>query len=269
MAVNKMGNTLAVHDKKGDMLNRHVFSDEQGPHHGNHIPVKKLIGQGALNSLEKLRNLLQGSKVGRIAIRGKEGIGKSYLMKHLHNSALKWFAYVYWVTSPDEFRLELVQDAVAAVVKCDFTHEDELKVRARKLSKKLRELDGSFVLFLDGVPNNAEFSLDQKGIPVPVQGSECKLVLTTTSSTTTLGCRMLHGFAAVELDCLSESEALELFMHEAKSDMKRVTSLSDIPRLLAKKCRGVPLTIVNVASYVCGIDDLNEWRNLLFELENF
>ncbi|XP_010685156.1 probable disease resistance protein At5g63020 [Beta vulgaris subsp. vulgaris] len=262
--IDKLVHALEVHDKKGDMIYIHAFSDEQGLHRGNCIPVKKVTGQEALNSLEELQNLLKDAKVGRVAILGKEGIGKTFLMKHLHNYALKVvekFDHVFWVTSPEEFSIKNVQDAIAAVVRCDLASDDDLNVRASKLSNTLAGLS-RFLLFLDGVPK-VDYCLNQIGIPVPVEGSECKLVITTPSSA--FECRMLNGFKTVELDHLLEEEAFELFMHEAKIDMRCPTLFNNIPRLLVKKCRGVPRTIVNLASCLRGITDLHEWNNTLYE----
>ncbi|KMT04687.1 hypothetical protein BVRB_7g168700 [Beta vulgaris subsp. vulgaris] len=266
--VDKLAGALTVHEKKGDILYGHALSDELGPYRGNYLPVKELMGRATLDTLVELEHLvlavLQDAEVGRIAICGREGIGKTFLMKHLHNSVLKWverFDYVFWVTSLDGFSIKNVQDAVAAVVKCDLASDDDLNVRARKLSDTFAVL-GSFVLFLDGVPEG-DLNLDQIGITAPAEGSERKLVLTTSS---TFGCRMLDGFGTVELDRLSEKEAMQLFMHEAKIDMASVLLLNNIPSLLAKKCRGVPRMIVDIASRMCGVDDLHEWRNALFEL---
>lgn len=264
--VDKVVDALAIHEKKGDILYMHAFPDKQCPNRGNYIPVKKIIGKTALNTLEKLQHLLEDAKIGRVAIHGREGIGKTFFMKHLNNFALKCverFDYVFWVSSPEQFSIRHVQDAVAAVVNCYLPSDDDLNVRASKLSNTLADL-GNFLLFLDGVPE-ADFSLDQIGIPVPVEGSECKLILTTSS---TLGCRILDGFGTIELNFLPEKEALELFIHEAGIDMRRVTLLDNIPRSLAKRCCGVPRMIVNSASRMWDTDDIREWRHE-FESGNF
>lgn len=212
------------------------------------------MGKTALNTFPELRYLLQDDKICQIAILGREGMGKTYMMKHLHNCLLKWvdrFAYVLWVSSPYEFSIKNMQDSVATLVKCDLTSDDDLVERARKLSDALASL-GNFVLFMDGVPK-ADFSMDQIGIPVLAERNESKLVITTSS---TLECRILDGFRMVEVDYLPEQEALELFIHEAKIDVTKATLLDSIPQLLVKRCHGVPHMIVNLASHMCGIDDL-------------
>ncbi|XP_057546162.1 probable disease resistance protein At5g47250 [Amaranthus tricolor] len=264
-ANNLMGK-LALYEKKSDVLYTRSLCDTPGPNHGYYIPVKALIGQATLNALTVLKHLLQADSVQRVAIRGELGIGKTFMMKHLHNAALKWvekFDYVFWVTSPADFTIKHMQDAIAAVLKCDFASDDDLNSRATILSNTFAAL-GSCVLFLDGVPDG-DLSLAQIGIPILADGSECKLVVTTSSA---LGSRVLNGFVTVELNRLSEEDALKLFMHEANIGPSSVTLLRNIPCLLARKCCGIPCLIVDIASRMYGIDDLHEWNNALFEIEN-
>ncbi|KNA22367.1 hypothetical protein SOVF_034520 [Spinacia oleracea] len=256
----KLVNALKVHDKKGDVLLKHALSDARGVCRGYHIPVEQLFGQVASEAFNHLKLLLEDDIIGRIAIHGIRGIGKTFLMKHIHNYALNRFDYVFWVPSPVEFTIKCVQDAVAAVVKCDFACDDDLFVRASKLSGTLAKL-GSFALFLDCVPK-ADFSLEQVGIPVPRESSKCKVVLSTSS---TLECKILDCFETVEIERLLKEDAYELFMHKANIGKESVSSLDGFPSLLADRCCGVPQMIENVASRMCSIDDPREWKCALFE----
>ncbi|XP_021761893.1 probable disease resistance protein At1g61300 isoform X1 [Chenopodium quinoa] len=266
--IDTLVDALEVLDKKGDdVLSRHVMSYARGLFRGNLLPVEAVVGQVASNTLVKLEYLLQNDKVGRIAIHGVEGVGKTFLMKHLHNSAVRWvdrFDHVFWITFPDQFTIKNVQSAVAAAVNCDLASDDDLNVRARKLSDKLASFV-SFALFLDGVPE-VGFSLNQIGISVPEEGSKCKLVLTTNS---TLKCRLLDQFQPIKVEPLGEEEAYELFVHKAylgKGLVPYLDENDDIPCSISNRCCGVPRKIVNIANRLCGIDDLHECRFLLYEL---
>ncbi|KMT04658.1 hypothetical protein BVRB_7g168410 [Beta vulgaris subsp. vulgaris] len=261
--VEKLVDAFEIHDNKGDELFGLTMSNARVLHRGYYIPVKALVGEVASSTLNQLELLLQDDNVGRIAIHGVEGVGKTFLMKHLHNSAVKWdekFEHVFWVTFSYQFTIEHVQDVVAAVVNCHFTSDDDLNIRASELSNTLAGL-GSFALFLDGVPG-AEFSLDQVGICVPAEGSKCKVVLTTVSN---LECRLLDLFDAVKVDPLTKEEGYLLFMREANIDEAFGSSLDGISNSLADMCSGLPRTIVNIATHMCGIDDSCEWRNALYE----
>ncbi|XP_019106475.1 disease resistance protein At4g27190 isoform X2 [Beta vulgaris subsp. vulgaris] len=249
---------MKVHDKKGDVLLQQALSDARGPCHGNHIPAKQLVGKVASKTLNRLKILLKGDKVGRIAIHGPRGCGKTLLMKHLHNYALDMFDNVFWVHFPSEFTIKSVQDVFAAVFNCDISRDDDLTIRSVKLSHTLASL-GRFALFLDGVPE-AGLSLEHLGIPVPAEGSGCKLVLSTGSN---LVCRMLDGLLIVNIGRLPSEEAYQLFRHEARIDKGSRSSLDDMPRLLADSCCGVPQEIVHLATFMCGKDDPREWRYVL------
>ncbi|XP_010685133.1 putative disease resistance protein At3g15700 [Beta vulgaris subsp. vulgaris] len=267
--IHKLINTLSAYEKEADMLLRCTLSDKQGSDHGNLMPVRNIFGQQASDVLDQVQALLRGDEIGRISIYGIEGIGKTFLMKHLHNSVLKWvepekFDFVFWVTTPRQFSIERVQDAVAAAVKCDLSSDDDLSVRARILSNKLAQL-GSFVIFLDNVPESRISDLDQIGISVPAEGSKSKVVITTTSN---YASEMLDSFRTVKLGRLSDEEACELLKNEASisTRMRSDSSLNSVTSLLAKKCHGVPRMVVDVATRMRGIDDPCEWRNALFEL---
>ncbi|XP_074309492.1 disease resistance protein UNI-like [Silene latifolia] len=229
----------------------------QGPSRGKHIPVNKLIGQKS--SETQLQLLLLDSNVERVAIHGVKGIGKTTLMKHLHNYALNFgemFDYVFWVTCPHPCSIKDLQDYIAMAVKCDLSSIHDTTARAKKLFETLVS-HGRTVIFLDAV-SEANLSLEHIGIPRSSEGSYCKLVITTSCA---LACRLLNSFETVQVNPLSEEEALALFMIEAGIDSGRISQLNDVPKLLSKKCCGVPRVIVETATGMCGIDDIREWRH--------
>lgn len=257
---------LVGHEKKGDLLFRNGWTCGAGPSCDDVIPVNELFGQAAATNLEKLQSLLLDNNVGRIAIHGIEGIGKTILMKNLHYRVLKWvdrFDYVFWISFPKQFSIKHIQDAVAVAVKCDLSNVDDLITRAKKLSHVFANL-GRFVLFLDAAPEES-FSLEEVGIPVPTEGSVCKLVLTTNS---TLVCGLLDCVKQVKLDPLTEEEACQFFMYKAGIHEGSSSSIKEVAKLLAKECSGVPRKIVDRATRMCGIDDICEWDNALFESRN-
>ncbi|KMT04657.1 hypothetical protein BVRB_7g168400 [Beta vulgaris subsp. vulgaris] len=258
--VYKLVYALKDHDIKGNKVLKEALSDARGLCRGYHMPVKQLVGRVASRTLDYLKVLLEGDEAGRIAIYGMEGIGKTFLMKHLHNCALNMFDYVFWVSFPDVFTIKHLQDAVAAAVNCDISSADHLFVRASKLSDTLANL-GRFAIFLDCVPK-ANFSLEQVGIPVPTKGSECKLILSTSSS---LEYKFFDCFQAVEIKRLPKEDAYMLFMREANIREGSICSFDGIPRSLADRCCRVPRRIVDIATRMCGINDPHEWRFALFE----
>ncbi|XP_010686100.1 probable disease resistance protein At1g52660 [Beta vulgaris subsp. vulgaris] len=160
-------------------------------------------------------------------------------MKHLHNYVLKWaapekFGFVFWVTIPRQFSIERVQDAVAAALKCDLHSDDDLNVRAKTQSDMLARL-GSFVLFLDNVPEARVSDLDRIGIPVPAAESKSKVVI---AMRLTYVSEMLDSYGTVKLDLLLDEEACELLINGASFSgrMRCDAMLNSIAGLLAKQC---------------------------------
>lgn len=256
---------LEVHDRLGHKLLRQAMFDAEGPCRGKLLPVKEVVGRVPSNTLDRLKDMFNDDdRFGRIAIHGINGIGKTFLMMHLHNYGLNEFDYVFWVSSAVEFTIESLQDAVAAVVKCDFASGDHWSVRARKLSESFAKL-GRFALFLDAVPKTV-FSSNQFGIPVPARGSNCKLVLCTSSAS--LESILFHDFKTVKVKPLPKNDAYELFINRAQIGEETISSLDGIPWKLSDRCCGVPHRIVDVASRMCGLSDPHEWKNELFKLES-
>ncbi|CAO2824617.1 unnamed protein product [Amaranthus hypochondriacus] len=255
----KLISDLRSHGNAGDDVLEHIMSIARGLSHGYHIPVKQVVGQESSETLVQLKLLLEDDDFGRIDINGMEGIGKSFLMKHLHNYALDKFEYVFWISSPKDFTIKCVQDAVAYAVNCVFDNVDGLTQRAKMLSQTLAGL-GKFALFIDGVPE-ADFSLEDIGIPIPAKG-KCKLVLTTRFPSV---CRMLHSFKTVTVKRLSEEDAYQLFKNETRIGERSVSALGDMPRELAETGLGVPRKIVDLATFMSGKDDPHEWRDALHQ----
>ncbi|KAK9209315.1 hypothetical protein WN944_001681 [Citrus x changshan-huyou] len=107
------------------------------------------------------------------------GIGKTTVMKHVHNELLKEtkFDTAIWVTVSQEFDVEKIQKSIASALNKSISAEG-IAMRAAELSKMLKERK-RYVLILDDVWEI--FSLDEVGIPEPTVENGCKLVLTTRS----------------------------------------------------------------------------------------
>ncbi|XP_057548974.1 probable disease resistance protein At5g47250 [Amaranthus tricolor] len=255
----KLISDLRCHFQAGDKVIKDIMSIARGLSHGYHIPVKQVVGQESSETLAKLKLLLEDDEFGRIAIHGMEGIGKTFLMKHMHNYSLDKFEYVFWISSPKDFTIKCVQDAVAYALKCVFDNYDDLTQRANMLSQTLAGL-GKFALFIDSVPE-ADFSLKDIGIPIPAKG-KCKLVLTTRFPAV---CRMLHSFKTVTVKLLSGEDAYQLFKNEARMGERFVSTLGGMPQELAETGFGVPRKIVDLATFMSGKDDPHEWRDALHQ----
>ncbi|XP_024034218.1 probable disease resistance protein At4g27220 [Citrus clementina] len=226
---------------------------------GQLIPTQELVGEATVK--EKVWGHLMGGTVCKIGVCGMGGIGKTTIMKHVHNELLKEtkFDTVIWVTVSQEFDVEKIQRSIASALNKPLPAEDKTK-RTAELSEMLKERK-RYVLILDDAWKR--FFLDDVGIPEPTVDNGCKLVLTTRSKEVarSMGCEV------IPVDLLSEDEALRLFSKHVGDYLLRIPTIEPILKQVVEQCAGLPLAIVTVASSMKSEDDVDLWKNALNELK--
>ncbi|GKV38351.1 hypothetical protein SLEP1_g46269 [Rubroshorea leprosula] len=238
------------------------------PKKGVTLLVEKCIARD--NVQEEILQLLREDKVTRISVCGMGGVGKTTIIKQVHNKLLKEpkFAKVVWVKLSKDFDIVVrqkkqfdilkFQKCIARKLGLDLKNEDQDATElAGLLSDTLQQ--GSCVLILDDVWE--PFSLEDVGIPDLVGNNGCKLVLTTR----------LQQKVARAMECeviqvkpLLDDEALALFLYKVGSAVLSYPGFkSDIEPFLKqilKKCNGLPLAIGVVAKTMRGKSDPYSWE---------
>ncbi|GKU92171.1 hypothetical protein SLEP1_g5936 [Rubroshorea leprosula] len=228
---------------------------------------------------KQILDCLKGDKVRRIAIWGMGGVGKTTIMKHVHNQLLKEqkFVKVIWVkVSKDfdiivqqkrEFDIPKFQRRIASSLELKLEpgdHENETKL-AGLISQKLGQ--GNFVLILDDVWQ--QFCLEDAGIPNLDGNNGCKLVLTTRSQDVAraMECEV------ISVNPLPPEKASALFLEKVGSAVLSNGRIKgDIEPFFTKilqKCDGVPLAIVTVAKTMSRKLDPNLWKQAARKLSKF
>ncbi|KAK2639174.1 hypothetical protein Ddye_026969 [Dipteronia dyeriana] len=226
---------------------------------GMALPTPELVGEASVK--EKIQEYLMGDSVFKIGVCGMGGIGKTTIMKHIHNELLRVakFDKVIWVTVSQEFDVFKLQKEIASALSEDLSkHEDKTK-RAAMLSKIL-ESRKRYVLILDDVWKR--FFLQDVGIPEPSISNGCKLVLTTRSIELALS----MGCVAIRVAPLSEADALNLFLDHSGREAHVPTLESTLKEVL-KQCAGLPLAIIIIGSSMRGEYDVHVWKNALHKLK--
>ncbi|GLT84551.1 hypothetical protein SLE2022_027750 [Rubroshorea leprosula] len=238
--------------------------------------VEKCSGRDDIQ--EKILEWLKGDRVTRIAVSGMGGVGKTTIMKNVHNQLLieSKFENVIWVTVSKDFNITVqqkmkfdilqFQKKIASSLKLEREpdHENETKLAAL-ISQRLGQ--GSFLLILDDVWE--PFSLEDVGISNPVGNNGCKLVLTTRSKDVAraMDCNVIH------VNPLRPEEALELFSKKIGSDVfsdgKIKRDIEPFLKQILQKCDGVPLAIVTVAKSMKGKLLPRHWKLALSEFSKF
>ncbi|GLT34777.1 hypothetical protein SLA2020_092740 [Shorea laevis] len=228
---------------------------------------------------EEILQLLKGDKVTRIAVCGMGGVGKTTIMKQVHNQLLKEpkVDKVIWVKVSRDFDIVVqpkkqfdilkFQRNIARKLQLDLKNGDQDATELAGLISQCLQR-GSHVLILDDVWE--PFSLEDVGIPDLVGNNGCKLVLTTR----------LQQEVARKMRCkeiyvkpLSDGEALALFLDKVESDLKSHPRFrSDIEpffKQILKKCDGLPLAIGVVAKTMKRKFNRYTWETAVKELSKY
>ncbi|TYH74603.1 hypothetical protein ES332_D05G411300v1 [Gossypium tomentosum] len=233
-----------------------------GPSGGLPLPTSELVGEEAVRN--EIWECLMQEEVSKIGVWGMGGVGKTTIMKHIHNNLLKQqrFERVIWVTISKEFNVMKVQDNIASALESkEYLDKEEDKLRRAAILSEMLKNAGKHVLILDDVWDKV--SLEEVGIPEPSGSNGCKLVLTTRSEHV---CKYM-GCKVIKVKPLSEEEALILFLNKVGPNIVQSPTIMPILKLVVKECAGLPLTIFVVAGTMKGEDNPLIWKNALGELK--
>ncbi|TYI84926.1 hypothetical protein E1A91_D05G401800v1 [Gossypium mustelinum] len=233
-----------------------------GPSAGLPLPTSELVGEEAVRN--EIWACLMQEEVSKIGVWGIGGVGKTTIVKHIHNDLLKQqrFERVIWVTISKEFNVMKVQDNIASALESkEYLDKEEDKLRRAAILSEMLKNAGKHVLILDDVWDKV--SLEEVGIPEPSGSSGCKLVLTARSEHV---CKYM-GCKVIKVKPLSEEEALILFLNKVGPNIVQSPTIMPTLKLVVKECAGLPLTIVVVAGTMKGEDNPRIWKNALGELK--
>ncbi|PPD66860.1 hypothetical protein GOBAR_DD36262 [Gossypium barbadense] len=180
-----------------------------GPSGGLPLPTSELVGEEAVRN--EIWACLMQEEVSKIGVWGMGGVGKTTIMKHIHNDLLKEqrFKRVIWVTISKEFNVMKVQDNIASALESkEYLDKEEDKLRRAAILSEMLKNAGKHVLILDDAWDKV--SLEEVGIPEPSGSNGCKLVLTARSEHV---CKYM-GCKVIKVKPLSEEKALILFLNK-------------------------------------------------------
>ncbi|TYG71732.1 hypothetical protein ES288_D05G421700v1 [Gossypium darwinii] len=226
-----------------------------GPSGGLPLPTSELVGEEAVRN--EIWACLMQEEVSKIGVWGMGGVGKTTIMKHIHNDLLKEqrFERVIWVTISKEFNVMKVQDNIASALESkEYLDKEEDKLRRAAILSEMLKNAGKHVLILDDAWDKV--SLEEVGIPEPSGSNGCKLVLTARSEHV---CKYM-GCKVIKVKPLSEEKALILFLNKVGPNIVQSPTIMPTLKLVVKECSGLPLTIVVVAGTMKGEDNPRIWK---------
>ncbi|KAE8678092.1 Nbs-lrr resistance protein [Hibiscus syriacus] len=148
------------------------------------LPASEVVGSTSVR--EEIYQYLMGDDVGMIGVCGMGGIGKTTIMKDVHNRLLKEskFRKLIWVTVSQEFDIRRLQTNIECQLGGNLSDDEDTIVR-------------------------------DVGILETTSNDGCKIVLTTRAERVAQS----MGFKKVRVPCLSMEEAIDLFLSKVGQDV--------------------------------------------------
>ncbi|KAH7832891.1 hypothetical protein Vadar_001119 [Vaccinium darrowii] len=225
--------------------------------------MEDIVVSTEARNVERVWECLMNDEDRRIGVFGMGGVGKTTIMKHIHNRLLEeavMFDAVFWVTVSKPFNITNLQSDISKELNFSLSDDKDVTRRAKQLQAVLRQ-QKKYVLIIDDLWES--FPLEEVGIPEQTRSNGCKLVLATRSFEV---CRRM-GCKAIKVELLTEHEALTLFRSKASENGTSLASeVENFATQIAKECARLPLAIVTVAGSLRGLKRTRAWRNALNEL---
>ncbi|GLT32652.1 hypothetical protein SLA2020_073030 [Shorea laevis] len=232
---------------------------ERPPLVGTSLLIENLVGEVGVK--EKIWEYLRSREFGMIGVCGIGGVGKTTVMKHIHNELLNesiGFTKIIWVTVSQSLSVVKLQGDIARKMNKNLPKGSDELERASRLKGIMKTV--KYALILDDVWD--KFTLHRVGIPEPTIENGCKIVITSRSVDV---CNYLRC-QIVKVPPLPQQESLNLFLDKVGHDILLIPNLENILKKMVAECAGLPLAIVVIAGSMRGVRDIREWRSALRQL---
>ncbi|XP_022753325.1 disease resistance protein At4g27190-like isoform X3 [Durio zibethinus] len=224
------------------------------------------VSKSSKKAFDQIIEALQHDKVSMIGLWGMAGVGKTTLVREVgtHAEKFKLFDKVVIATVTQKPNAETIQDEIAKYL--DFNMKNERGRKSRQeFWLKLQKLqkDKRILIILDDVWAKIDLK-ENIGIPFAEDHKGCKILLTTRRRQV---CDAMECQRTIPLGCLEDNEARALFNAKAGLSDSSVASIKDVATKVIKKCQGLPIAIVTLASALKG-KNLHRWEAAYRRLNN-
>ncbi|KAF3449982.1 hypothetical protein FNV43_RR06061 [Rhamnella rubrinervis] len=196
-----------------------------------------------------------------IPIVGMGGIGKTTLaqLAFNDNSVKTQFETRIWVCVSDPFDEIKIGKAIIEGFEMDARNFVELESIVQCIHKCVR--GKKFLLVLDDVWTEDQEKWEK--LKYPLMGSEGSKILVTTRKKE-VAIMMRAESRIMNLDVLSENDSWSLFSKLALFEREDCTGVQEIGMEIARKCKGLPLTIKILGSLMRFKKTKTQWEDVLY-----
>ncbi|KAL1187653.1 putative disease resistance protein [Cardamine amara subsp. amara] len=219
-----------------------------------------IVGQEKL--LETAWNRLMEDRVGIVGLYGMGGVGKTTLLKQIHNK-FDTFDIVIWVVVSSNLQIQTIQEEIAkklGLAGDGWNQKDEDQKSCDIYNVLTRK---KFVLLLDDIW--AKVDLTKIGVPSPSENGS-KVVFTTRNQEV---CARMGADVEMEVQCLPPDDAFDLFRKKVgEITLKSHPSIPELARVVAAKCHGLPLALNVIGEAMSYKRTIQEWHDAIDDLKS-
>ncbi|KAG5222424.1 disease resistance NBS-LRR family protein [Salix suchowensis] len=239
----------------------------------SYLPARRGIGDRSFKDyeafesrrhvLDEILEALKDNDVNLVGVYGMTGVGKTTIVKKVAEQvkANRIFDVVVLPVVSKTPDLRQIQGEIADGLGFELKAETN-SGRAERLHERLKS-EKKVLVILDDIWERLE--LDGVGIPSGSDNRGCKILMTSRDRNALY--REMDTKKLFHLQVLLENEAWNLFKNMAGDAIKN-PDLQLVAVEVAKRCAGLPILLVTVASALKD-GDLSEWKDALERLKRF
>ena len=231
------------------------------------LPMEETVGSEL--AYGRICGFLKDPQVGIMGLYGMGGVGKTTLLKKIHNNFLPTssdFDVVIWDVVSKPSNVEKIQKVLWNKLQLSRDGWECRSTKEEKAAEILRVLKTKkFVLLLDDIWERLD--LLEMGVPHPDAQNKSKIVFTTRSQDV---CRQMQAQKSIKVECLSSEAAWTLFQKKVGEEtLKFHPHIPRLAKIVAEECKGLPLSLVTVGRAMVGEKDPSNWDKVIQDLSKF